>query len=103
MEYKILISPEANNDIFNIYQYILNDGETIAKNQARLIYDGIETLKNFPFTGIELAKYVKRTTDYKFITIKKLYLVVYKIVEDSVRVVRVFRCEQDYLHELGLN
>ncbi len=102
MNYKLLISAKAHNDIESIYKYILKDGITIAKKQADLIYSSLENLELFPKMGVNLSNYTIEKNDYKFISIKKTYMAIYKIVDDEVRVVRVFRGEQDYLRQLGI-
>lgn len=102
MSYKLRISEKAHNDIYNIYRYVLKDGEEIAKKQAHVIYDALKSLEMFPNMGANLSSRVTQKTDYKFLTIKKVYVAFYKIVGDEVRVIRVFRGEQDYLRELGI-
>ena len=103
MSYKLRISAQAQNDIECIYNYVLKDGISIAKKQADLIYSSLENLQIFPEMGANLSTYTTQKNDYKFLSIKKTYIVFYKIVGDKVRVVRVFRSEQDYLRQLGIN
>ncbi|MBR1868293.1 MAG: type II toxin-antitoxin system RelE/ParE family toxin [Clostridia bacterium] len=102
MDYTVKLSPKAHNDIKEIYEYVLKDGENIAKKQADAIYNSLERLSVFPFSGKSLEKYVSQPTDYKFIVINKLYIVFYKVEGESVEVVRILRGERDYLNELNL-
>ncbi|MCM1545771.1 MAG: type II toxin-antitoxin system RelE/ParE family toxin [Clostridiales bacterium] len=97
------ISPQAHRDIAAIYDYILKDGESIAKKQVADIYGALSNLVNFPNMGKSLNNYISQSTDYKFLIINKLYLAFYKICDDRVDVVRVLRGEQDYITVLGLN
>ena len=102
MNYKLRISAQAQKDIESIYNYVLKDGITIAKKQADLIYSSLENLELFPEMGANLSTYTTQKNDYKFLAIKKIYVAFYKIVGDEVRVVRVFRGEQDYLRHLNI-
>ena len=102
MSYKLRISAQAQNDIESIYNYVLKDGITIAKKQADLIYSSLENLELFPEMGANLSTYTIEKNDYKFLSIKKTYIAFYKIIGNEVRVVRVFRGEQDYLRQLGI-
>lgn len=102
MNYKIIISPQAHEDILSVYNYVLKDGESIAKKQVSLIYSAIERLSVFPDIGISLNKYISVQTDYLFIVINKLYLAFYKKTKNSINVIRVFRAEQDYITQLNL-
>lgn len=102
MEYSVRISPAAHDDIKAIRDYVLKDGEEIANKQALTIYDALEILATFPNSGIDLNKYVDEPTDYKFLVIRKVYLAFYKVHDNYVEVVRVFRGEQDYIKALDL-
>lgn len=102
MNYKLRISAQAQTDIESIYNYILKDGVTVAKKQAGLIYSSLERLELFPNMGANLSNYTIEKNDYKFLSIKKTYIAFYKITGDEVRVIRVFRAEQDYLSHLGI-
>ena len=102
MIFKLCISAQAQNDIESIYNYVLKDGESIARKQADVIYSSLENLKHFPEMGASLSTYTIEKNDYKFLSIKKTYIAFYKIVDNEVRVIRVFRGGQDYLRQLGI-
>ena len=102
MNYKLRISEQAHKDIESIYNYVLKDGITIAKKQAELIYSSLENLERCPEMGANLANHTTKKNDYKFLSIKKTYVVFYKIEGDEVRVMRIFRGEQDYLQQLDI-
>ena len=71
MSYKLRISAQAQNDIEDIYKYVLKDGISIAKKQADLIYSSFENLELFPEMGANLSTYTTKKNDYKFLSIKK--------------------------------
>ncbi len=98
---EIKITPEAHNDIGNIYQYVLKDGEQTAKNQVNYIYGSIENLGQFPNIGIALQKYVERPTALRFLVVHKVYIVIYDIT-DAIEILRVFRKDQDFISVLGI-
>ncbi len=102
MNYKLRISAQAQKDIESIYNYVLKDGVTIAKKQGNLIYSSLEKLELFPEMGANLSTYTIEKNDYKFLSIKKTYIAFYKILGDEVRVIRIFRGEQDYLRQLNI-
>lgn len=102
MIFKLCISAQAQNDIESIYNYVLKDGESIARKQADVIYSSLDNLMLFPEMGSNLSTYTIEKNDYKFLSIKKTYIAFYKIVDNEVRVIRVFRGGQDYLSQLGI-
>ena len=102
MIFKLCISAQAQNDIESIYNYVLKDGESIARKQADVIYSSLDNLMLFPEMGSNLSTYTIEKNDYKFLSIKKTHIAFYKIVDNEVRVIRVFRGGQDYLSQLGI-
>ena len=100
MEYLLKISPKAEEDFDGIYNYVIKDGESIAKNQIAVILDALETLKLFPETGIKLSNKISTANDYRFLVINKTYIAFYKIHDGFIGVYRILRKEQDYLKAL---
>ena len=98
---EIKITPKAHGDILEIFNYVKKDGEQIAKNQVKLIYDGIERLGLFPNMGTALQKHVERPTKLRYLILNKIYIVIYD-VSDFVEIIRVFRKEQDFISILGI-
>lgn len=98
---EIRITPEAHNDILCIYSYVKKDGEEIAKKQVTDIYNGIESLADFPNIGTQLQKNVERKTDLRYLVIRKVYIAVYEIV-NTVNILRVFRKDQDFISTLNI-
>ena len=97
MEFQLKIAPKAQEDIDGIYDYVLKDGESIAKNQVSVIMDALDNLKTFPEIGVMLSNKISSKSDYRFLVINKVYIVFYKIHKDFIGVYRVFRKERDYL------
>lgn len=98
---EIKITPEAHNDILNIYRYVSKDGEQIAKNQVTYIYDGVENLGAFPNVGTPLQKHVERPTNLRYLVVHKVYIVIYDVT-DAIEIIRVFRKDQDFITILGI-
>lgn len=102
MAYTLRINSKAHQDIQAIYNYILKDGESIAKEQAELIYKGIEKLADFPFIGGELSKKLNIKTDYRYLVVNAPYLAFYKIMHDTIDVYRILDGRRDYIRLLEL-
>lgn len=98
---EIRFTPEAHKDIVGIYQYVIKDGEQIAKKQVTYIYDGIENLGSFPNMGTALQKHVQRPTGLRYLVIHKVYIVIYDVT-DAIEIIRVFRKDQDFISVLGI-
>ncbi len=98
---EVFISPKAHDDIRRIYDYVLNDGESIALNQVKRIYDGIEKLADFPELGKKLQNHVERMTTLRYIVVRNVYIVIYEN-RDTIDILRVFRKEQDFISQLGI-
>ena len=101
MKYIQHISPIAHQDIKEIFEYILTDSKTSAKNQAEMIYNAINRLLEFPFSGGELNKKIKRKTDYRYF-IAAPYIIFYKIEKEFIKIYRVLDGRQDYIKVLEL-
>lgn len=99
---EVRFTPFAHEDIRNIYNYVLKDGETTAQKQVISIYDSIESLGEFPNMGASLQKFVVRSTKLRYLVINKVYIVIYDVT-DAVDVIRVFRKEQDFINDLGIS
>jgi plasmid stabilization system protein ParE len=89
MIYKVIIEPEALQDLFNIKKYI-TEMDTLSKATQFLseLKKSINTLKQMP-QRCRKSYYTdtKNTHDL----IYKKYTIVYQIIEDRVHVLTIFR------------
>jgi len=95
---KLLISPEAQDDIEKIRQHIAEELENplAADNTLIKITRRIRTLVDFPQSGCRLSPVSGFETAYRFLVCGN-YLVFYRVEEGSVFVDRILYGKRDYL------
>jgi plasmid stabilization system protein ParE len=97
---KVDYSPQALEDLKILREYIsTNRGENIAKEILTKITSDIRRLELFPMSGVELAKIIDITTDYRYLYSERNY-VFYRLELDRVLIVRVLSEKRDYLQHL---
>ena len=101
MNYKIQYSPEAQNDLDEIWEYILLElgNPDAAENVINKLLDIIDTLEDFPERGVPLSSVVEIESDYRFV-LSGNYIAFYRVVEKTVYVDRVLYQKRDYLKVL---
>jgi toxin ParE1/3/4 len=82
----------ATQDLYRIVQHIQEDNPTAAAEVAKTIYDGCDTLSNFPRRG--RTGRIPGTRELIFPGLP--YIVVYQIKEQSVEVLRIYHGAQDW-------
>ena len=87
---KLIVAPEAINDIGEIKKYIREDlsNPKAANRIANAIKTSYKGLKQTPFIGRELSKYIAVRTDYRFIVCEN-YLIFYKIEKEMIKVTHI--------------
>lgn len=101
MKYKLLYSPEALDDLDEIWDYILSElGNAIAaENTVARIMNDIELLCDFPESGTPLQAISRFPTAYRSI-VSGNYRVFYSIKKETVYIVRILYGRRDYLRIL---
>ncbi|MDY4812704.1 MAG: type II toxin-antitoxin system RelE/ParE family toxin [Ruminococcus sp.] len=101
---KIKYSPEALNDLDEIWKYIsVNLSNLIsANNTINGILDTIDVLKEFPKSGkpLEFSNGIK--TNYRFVRYKN-YIAFYRISDNNIFVDRIIYGKRDYMKILFEN
>ena len=98
--YKVVISPSANADLFNVLKYIAYELEN--PSAAQKLADGVERcyadLEEMPAAHELCRDPVLRRLGYRRYPIDN-YIVIFRVVERAkeVRVVHFFHMTQDYL------
>ncbi len=94
---KLHISPEAQNDLRDIREYITSELEnpTAALNTVTHIVKAIRRLSDFPDSGAPLSSVVDMPNHYRFL-VSGSYLIFYRHEGGSVYVVRVLYGKRDY-------
>ena len=52
--------------------------------------------------GFNLREYTYNYNDYKCLNIQKKYIVIYKIVNNIIQIIRIFNHKQDYIKLLNI-
>lgn len=100
MERKIVFSKKSEQQINEIYQYVLsrsNDEDT-AKQYVNELIDKTEILKKHAFVGRQLEIIDNIVTQYRFL-IYKDYLMFYRVDENKVYIDRILSSKTDYVKE----
>jgi toxin ParE1/3/4 len=82
----------AAHDLYNIVQRIQKDNPTVAAEVAKSLYDGCGSLTDFPRRGRNGR--IPGTRELVFPRLP--YIVVYKIQDQIVEVVRIYHGAQDW-------
>lgn len=90
-DYKI--KSKALEDITIIADLIREDNEKAALKFVRALYDTFDKLANFPNLGCSRKDFTYRNV--RFFVVKKHYLVVYNIENDTVCILRVLSSYQN--------
>ncbi len=98
---KLHLSPQAQNDLSEIKDYIAHDLENpeAAQRTVRRITKELRILQTFAFAGAPLSSIVDIHGDYRFLTSGN-YLAFYRVRGTDVYVDRILYGRSDYLRTL---
>jgi plasmid stabilization system protein ParE len=101
MKNSIHYSPEAQNDLDEIWEYITIElrSPQAAQNTVNKIMDTIDELENFSEIGALLSSVTDIESDYRFLTSGN-YMVFYRAHGQDVYIDRVLLGRRDYLRIL---
>ena len=101
MKNNIYYSPEAQNDLDEIWEYITFElcNPQAAENTINKIMDTVDELENFSEIGSLLSSVADIESDYLFLTSGN-YMVFYRVNGQDVYVDRVLYGRRDYLRTL---
>ena len=89
MTYKIIIEPEALQDLFNIKSYITTQDSTTKANRFILeLKEKIKSLNEMPY---RCRKSYYANDEETHDLIYKKYTIVFKILDDEVHILTIFR------------
>ena len=80
----------AAQDLYNIVRYIQRDNPTAARQVARLIYDGCESLIHFSHRG----RIGKQPGTRELVFPSLPYIAVYRIAKDAVEILHIWHGAQ---------
>ena len=90
---KMIIENKAESDMELIADYIAKDNKSAANKLLKQFYKSFKKLSEFPDIGIKRLDFTYK--DVKFYVVKKHYLIIYTIVDDSIHILRVLAAYQD--------
>ena len=101
MKDNIHYSPEAQNDLDEIWEYITFElcNPQAAENSVNKIMDTVDELENFSEIGAPLSAVTDIESDYRFLTSGN-YMVFYRVNGQDVYIDRVLYGRRDYLRIL---
>lgn len=101
MKNSIHYSPEAQNDLDEIWEYISFElcNPQAAENTIIKIMDTVDKLENFSEIGVLLSSVTDIESDYRFLTSGN-YMVFYRINGQDMYIDRVLYGRRDYLRIL---
>lgn len=89
-------SKSALADYKAIIQYIQADDPPTADSIARRIWDATKTLESFPYAG----RSGKRHGTRELIVPKLPYIVIYRVEDEFVHVLRLFDSRQNWISQI---
>jgi toxin ParE1/3/4 len=89
---QVFWSPVAADDLDRIARYIAQDNPTLAEAVATRIYDGCQTLAEFPYRNRKSRIQGK----YDLIFTNLPYIVVYRVHANEVEIIRVYHTAQNW-------
>ena len=90
---KLNITEQAKTDITLIMEFISKDNQQAAKSMAMYLYNVCQDLARFPEMGTARPDFTYK--NYRFFTIRKRYIIVYRIVGNELFISRVLTAYQD--------
>lgn len=101
MKNNIYYSPEAQNDLDEIWEYISVElcNPQAAENTVNKIMDTVDELKDFSEIGALLSSVTEVESDYRFL-ISGNYMIFYRVIDTDVYIDRVLYGRRDYLRIL---
>lgn len=101
--YKIIYAPKVFDTLDEIYNYIANEIGSVesAKKKIVSIRNDIQRLEIFPEGGFDADEKFGHRSDPKYktrgLTLSKDYIVLYNILEDTVRIAYLLATKSDYM------
>lgn len=96
MSTKIRINPVATSDLQEIKSYIAEDNMDAATKVVKEIVEKIESLAEFPETGIMLMYKIRLKSKYRYVICGQ-YLIFYIYEANIVSIQRILHGKRDYM------
>ena len=101
MAVEVVYSPEAWQDLDNIWEWIAIEHEepSAAERTVSAILDRVDSVATFPFSAPALNSTCLIRSDWHFVEVKG-YLVLFRVANERLYVDRVLSGKSDYLRKL---
>lgn len=96
MKYKVVISDKAKRQIAEHISFVSNVNKDSAKKLKKRIIETLATLSDMPRRYPYLNGEAIEKNHYRKMPLAGIYLVIYHIEDDFVRIDYVLDCRQDY-------
>ncbi|HTE21788.1 MAG TPA: type II toxin-antitoxin system RelE/ParE family toxin [Candidatus Limnocylindria bacterium] len=98
---KVTFLHAAEHDLGSLFSYIKDklQNEIAARNVATKLLQRTQMLANFPELGVNLTSIDPRLVGYRYLLVDN-YLVIYKITDEEVCIVRILYARSDYVQLL---
>jgi plasmid stabilization system protein ParE len=95
------LTPEAAGDLFEIWSYIAGDNAEAADRVETAIYDACTFLAQFPLSGQVRKNVTKRAVRFWTVQGFPNYVLVYRLDEQPLQVIRILHAKQNVQRILG--
>ena len=94
-------TPQARQDLREIESYIKNElaNPSAARNIVQRLLKGCSILKSNPKMGLDLASKIGQKTELRYLILSN-YIVIYKLEQKTISVIRILDGRTDYLRLL---
>jgi toxin ParE1/3/4 len=98
---KVMLLPAAEGDLGNLFSYIKDklQNPNAARNIATKILQHVQMLANFPELGANLVTVDRGLGGYRYLLVDN-YLIIYKVIDEEVCIVRILYARSDYVQLL---
>ncbi|HEV2403692.1 MAG TPA: type II toxin-antitoxin system RelE/ParE family toxin [Candidatus Saccharimonadales bacterium] len=98
---KVVFLPAADQDLSALFLYIQNELQNpiAARNIATKILQRSQSLEEFPEIGTSLESVARQLSGYRHLLVDN-YLVIYKVTNSQVIIIRILYARSDYVQLL---
>ena len=102
MKLHIIMAPDAVKELEEIREYITNilKNPVSAQRITDEIFNAIGQLAESPELGASFSFRVIATTSLRYLVVGN-YIVVYRVVDDCIRIIHIFNGRRDYLNPVS--
>jgi toxin ParE1/3/4 len=98
---KVVFTPAAEHDLGGLFLYIKDKlhNEIAARNIATKLLQRAQGLASFPDMGASLGNVDRKLDGYRYLLVDN-YLVIYRVADEELYIVRILYARSDYVQLL---